>query len=387
MGYRAPVFAAVPAFLPQKKVYTSITLVGLVQALFGMLLFVTKRPRHVSFVFLVVWFGIIALFLGALLLPFEVVTYFKPGIFPVLLLFGPLLFFYLQSLTTEDFRLKSRQLLHLLPLLLISLHRSVTSAVPITSSSENPLYVYNKVYYAILILSLFYYWLSGLKLVLKHRKNIRLHFSNYTQANSMSWLALVLSLFLVLFMVDFTGFFFHKIWQLEVPSLFLLPVNLTIFVFIMVFFGINQSVIYTPQEGAIQPETNGAPLGDRKYTGSSISDEEIEKVTQTMLAYLAGEKPYLNPEYSLQQMASDLKISRHKLSQVINSGQNKNFFKLINEYRIREAKKMLLNPAYDHYSILGVGYACGFNSKSSFNRLFKEETGCTPSVFKQETGS
>lgn len=375
------------AILPQKKVYTSITLVGLVQALFGMLLFISKRPRHVSFVFLVVWFGIIAVFLGALLLPFEVVTHFKPGIFPVLLLFGPLLYFYLQSLTIEDFRLKPRQLLHLLPLLLVSLHRSVTPAVPITSSSENPLYVYNKVYYAILILSLFYYWLSGLKLVLKHRKNIRLHFSNYTRANSMSWLALVLSLFLVLFMVDFTRFFFHKVWQLEVPSLFLLPVNLTIFVFIMVFFGINQSVIYTPEEGAIRPETNGAPLGGKKYTGSSITGEEIEKVTQAMLAYLTEAKPYLNPEYSLQQMASDLNISRHKLSQVINSGQNKNFFKLVNEYRIREAKKMLLNPAYDHYSILGIGYACGFNSKSSFNRLFKEETGCTPSEFKQEIRS
>lgn len=367
--------------------YTSITLVGLVQALFGMLLFISKRPRHVSFVFLVVWFGIIAVFLGALLLPFEVVTHFKPGIFPVLLLFGPLLYFYLQSLTIEDFRLKPRQLLHLLPLLLVSLHRSVTPAVPITSSSENPLYVYNKVYYAILILSLFYYWLSGLKLVLKHRKNIRLHFSNYTRANSMSWLALVLSLFLVLFMVDFTRFFFHKVWQLEVPSLFLLPVNLTIFVFIMVFFGINQSVIYTPEEGAIRPETNGAPRGGKKYTGSSITGEEIEKVTQAMLAYLTEAKPYLNPEYSLQQMASDLNISRHKLSQVINSGQNKNFFKLVNEYRIREAKKMLLNPAYDHYSILGIGYACGFNSKSSFNRLFKEETGCTPSEFKQEIRS
>jgi AraC-like DNA-binding protein len=49
---------------------------------------------------------------------------------------------------------------------------------------------------------------------------------------------------------------------------------------------------------------------------------------------------------------------------------------------VQEVKEMLLNPVFSHYSVLGVGLECGFNSKSSFNRIFKEETGFTPSEFK-----
>jgi AraC-like DNA-binding protein len=82
-------------------------------------------------------------------------------------------------------------------------------------------------------------------------------------------------------------------------------------------------------------------------------------------------------------MADDLAISRHKLSHVINSGQKKNFYKFINHFRVEEAKTMLADPSFDHYSVLGIAMECGFNAKTSFNRIFKEETGLTPTEFKQ----
>ena len=83
-------------------------------------------------------------------------------------------------------------------------------------------------------------------------------------------------------------------------------------------------------------------------------------------------------------MADDLEISREKLSYLINTGQQKNFYKLINEFRIEEVKERLQNPHFNHFTVLGIGLECGFNSKSSFNRIFKEETGLTPSEFKKQ---
>jgi AraC-like DNA-binding protein len=83
-------------------------------------------------------------------------------------------------------------------------------------------------------------------------------------------------------------------------------------------------------------------------------------------------------------MAEDLNISRQKLSLAINSNQQKNFYKLINEYRVEEVKEKLLDSDYKHFSILGIGLECGFNSKSSFNRIFKLETGLTPTEFKNQ---
>nr|WP_262921307.1 helix-turn-helix domain-containing protein [Maribellus maritimus] len=84
-------------------------------------------------------------------------------------------------------------------------------------------------------------------------------------------------------------------------------------------------------------------------------------------------------------MVEDLNISRHKLSQVINRSQNKNFYKLMNEYRIREVKEKLENKEYKNLTVLGIAFECGFNSKTTFNRIFKEETGMTPTNYIKGT--
>lgn len=365
--------------------YEIITIIGVVQSLFGTVIFLSKKPTHTSFLFLSAWFAVIAIFLGSFLLPFEVVDYFKPGIFPILFLLGPLLYFYVSSLTIENFKPKFKQLLHLVPLLAVSIHRSTTSVVPIMSAADNPLFVYNKAYYFLFILTLIFYWFISLVIILKFRKKIPLHFSNYTRNNSLTWLLFVLTFFLLFFMVDFVRQFLRMAWDIEITSFSLLPLNLAAFVFIMIFFGINQSVIYRPMSRKMEsdiPDEN-ANGSEPKYTRSTIHDDEVKALNEIIVNYLKNRKPYLNPDFNLEMMAADLDISRHKLSQVINTGQNKNFHKLINEYRIREVKDMLVDPAYGHFSVLGIAFECGFNSKSAFNRIFKEETGLTPSAYKR----
>jgi AraC-like DNA-binding protein len=364
----------------------TIIIVGLVESLFGILIFLTKRPRHISFYFLIIWLALISIFLGALLLPFQVVDYFKPGIFPVLFLFGPLLYLYLGSLTMENFRLRLKSLVHLIPFLVICIHRSLVNVVPITSSSnltENPHYIYNKIYYSFFILSLLVYWFMSLKLVLNHRKNIPYHFSNYTPRNTLNWSVFVLSLFLIFFIADFSMFYIRKILQIEIPLFTLLPVNLTLFTFIIILFGSNQTVIYPNKKNAQKADFLKDANSTLKSNRKLLDEKQKEIITKTIFQYLRNQKPFLNPDYSLQMMADDLDISREKLSYVINSGQQKNFYKLINEFRVEEVKEKLLNPNFKHYTVLGVGLDCGFNSKTSFNRIFKEETGKTPSEFKK----
>lgn len=365
----------------------TVVIIGLVQSLFGVVLFLTKRPRHLSFYLLTGWLSLIAVFLGSFLLPFEVVEYFKPGIFPVVFLFGPVLYLYLSSLAVENFNLKPVLLLHVVPFFLICIHRTVVNVVPITSSSnlsENPHYVYNKVYYSLFIISLLVYWFMSLKLVVNHRKNVPFNFSNYTQKNTLNWSVFVLSLFLVFFIADFSLFYVTRVLQIKIQIISLLPVNLTAFTFIMILFGINQTVIYPKNRAQQISDTvideNSVPnKTDRKL----LDDNQKKILSETILTYLKSQKPYMNPDYSLQMMADDLQISREKLSYLINTGQQKNFYKFINEFRIEEVKERLLIPKYDHFTVLGIGLECGFNSKSSFNRIFKEETGLTPSEYKK----
>ena len=95
------------------------------------------------------------------------------------------------------------------------------------------------------------------------------------------------------------------------------------------------------------------------------------------------EKPYLDGDITLQKLAKALGISPHHLSQTINEHLKQNFFDFINTYRIEEAKRMLLDPAKKHYSILAVSEEVGFNSKSAFNTAFKKQVKMTPSEFRK----
>lgn len=81
--------------------------------------------------------------------------------------------------------------------------------------------------------------------------------------------------------------------------------------------------------------------------------------------------------------AKDLNITRQNLSQAINDEIGKNFYQLINEFRVTEFKKYLNDPKMNHITFLGLAYEAGFNSKSSFYRVFKEITGETPTEFRQ----
>ena len=92
----------------------------------------------------------------------------------------------------------------------------------------------------------------------------------------------------------------------------------------------------------------------------------------------------MNEKLTVSELAQKLNISRHHLTQIINEKLNKNFYTFINEFRIEEVKIMFLDKKKEHYTILAVAYECGFNSKSTFNTLFKKYTGLTPSEYRKK---
>jgi AraC-like DNA-binding protein len=98
---------------------------------------------------------------------------------------------------------------------------------------------------------------------------------------------------------------------------------------------------------------------------------------------MQDEKPYLNAELTIQDLSSALNISKHHLTQVLNHSIGKNFFNFINEYRIEAVKKKIEDKKFAHLTLLAIAYDCGFNSKSSFNNIFKQYTGLTPSEYKK----
>jgi AraC-like DNA-binding protein len=95
------------------------------------------------------------------------------------------------------------------------------------------------------------------------------------------------------------------------------------------------------------------------------------------------EKSYLKPNLNLNDYAKQAGIASAQVSKILNSKYNQNFNEFVNTFRIEEVKAKLNDPNYSHYSILGIALECGFNSKATFNRVFKNITGQSPSAYKK----
>ncbi|QNH60890.1 helix-turn-helix domain-containing protein [Hymenobacter sediminicola] len=114
------------------------------------------------------------------------------------------------------------------------------------------------------------------------------------------------------------------------------------------------------------------------------ADAELARWTKRLLHHMQVVHPYLEPELTLGELAAQLRTNTSWLSKVINTGCEQNFNDFINEYRVREAERRLRDPKFRHYTLLAVALEAGFNSKSTFNRVFKKLRGLTPSEVARE---
>lgn len=125
-----------------------------------------------------------------------------------------------------------------------------------------------------------------------------------------------------------------------------------------------------------------APSPDRRYEKSGLDAGRMDAYEAALATYMGKSKIYLDPDLSLDGLASKMKMSKHHLTQLLNERIMKNFYNFINEYRIGEAIDRLNDPALQ-VNILSLAFDCGFNSRSSFNSYFKKITGHTPSAYRK----
>lgn len=316
------------------------------------------------------------------------------------LLFGPLLYLYTKSVIYKDFRISANDLLHGIPFLaflffsLLSYHvqppemkRYILNAA---GKQQLPAVLY---LIGILLYAQFYaYTFASLNLLNRYRQTISNRFSEINKIN-LNWLQSTIILFMVVIGIGMLNAFISLTPLLEYFNATLTLIILMIFLFInrilfkalqqpAIFEGIQEEDTALPQSSTT-PLNEALPLKQAKYAASSLAEKEKEQLKARVLLYMQKERPYLEPQLTLEELADMLKIKPKILSQIINECLNQNFFDFINRYRIDEAKRLLMNPEGKKITVLEILYEVGFNSKSSFNTLFKKYTGITPSEFKR----
>ena len=302
------------------------------------------------------------------------------GLFlPFHYLIGPLFYFYISSLTQPGFRIKNKHLLHFTPfiiciaswipfLFLETAEKLSLTAGYINHNLRNPEFTLRFVFRWTHILV--YLFLSGLILI-KHKRRIKDQHSS-TNKIKLTWLRNLLLIFALILILSGLLYF---VWNPK-NNLFVFT---RIFIFIEPFF-----VFYLGYKGLTQPHImiNGQVMNNkRKYSYSNLTKAEANLSLNKLLQYVKSEKPFIDPNLTLKDLARKTNIQQRYLSQIINEYMHQNFHDFINHYRIEFAAKMLCEEKAK--SILDIAYDSGFNSKSSFNSEFKKNMYMTPSQYRK----
>lgn len=123
-----------------------------------------------------------------------------------------------------------------------------------------------------------------------------------------------------------------------------------------------------------------AKVSKPRHLNASLDHEELDEYAKRLDAFLKGTKLYLQPGLSLDILSQETNIPKHRCSQLLNAHLSKSFYHLMAEYRIAYAIKVLNERT--NIKMESLAYECGYHSKTSFNKYFKEMIGLTPSEYR-----
>lgn len=158
--------------------------------------------------------------------------------------------------------------------------------------------------------------------------------------------------------------------------------NMLLIYLILYYMIFNPKVFAIRDKG--EPETALTQKPEKKYSKQAVSEEDRKNYISRIRIFMEKEKPYLDDEISLSDLSESIGIPKHHFSMTVNSELNMNFFQFISLYRVKEAERLLTSPEYSEYTILRIALDSGFQSKSAFNKAFKQFTGLTPAEYRQQ---
>ena len=296
-------------------------------------------------------------------------------------LIGPTIFAYLLSQTNQEFRIQGRHLIHLLPFgLYLSYHLIIFmqggAFVQNWLSEVHLPYIDGIERSSILISNIAYLYLS-FRHYNQYRKWVETEFSNPEDIR-LNWyrtylivMAFGIGLSWAFNLVQMMGHnlsYTQSWWEFA---------GIAALIYVLSINGFHQTqrvyVYFHAPDPEAEPESS-----------SLLPDVEILPVKRELMALMTEKELFLQPQLSLREVAQIMGVSKALLSQVINQGFGKNFSQFVNAYRVAKFKEAVHKPENEHLSFLALALDSGFNSKATFNRVFKSTTGMSPREFVEK---
>ncbi len=314
--------------------------------------------------------------------------------YPTTWLFGPLVYLFAVTASDVDRRLHARDLLHFVPVILV-----VAAALPVyLMSGAEKLALFDRlrardVPRLILILDPSKY-LSGVAysvatvaFLRQHRHRIEDNYST-TERINLRWLlrlsGAAAAIWVLAVSIRIADILPHDVQRNNDD---LVSLAIALLVYAIGYMGLRQPEIHRYDVPPVDHPTERAPhlveQAESRYERSGLSDVEAAKLKARLLALMAEEHPYRDPDLTLSDLAERLDTTPHKLSQVLNGELVQTFYDFVNSYRVDEVRRRLVDGKSEHLKVLALAMDAGFSSKSTFNEVFKKLTGQTPSTYRK----
>ncbi len=302
---------------------------------------------------------------------------------------APLIYLYVKSITQSNFRFKSKYFWFFVPLFLFIAYRlTIFTYDALQTGFKETQNGYLKIHLDEAYVQNISWFLETsymmvflaftFQLFYNYRKKIKQYFSNIYKLE-LNWILSFLIIFSIFFLYgtiqDILGQFYIEIHYVQRWWLNLFVALATLYLGIKGFFTDTSKL--NKINFTFTPESIAIPEHQESDTEKTIPTQDLEIVKKLM----EDDKIYLNPELNLQDFAKQAGMSRAQLSETINAGFDKNFNDFVNSYRVEAFKEMLKNEKHQQLSLLGIAEECGFNSKATFNRVFRKLTNYTPTQY------
>lgn len=367
----------------------AIFTIGIFLSLFLSLLLSTRKEKSLPNIILAIWLSIIAVHLTSYYLYYLDYWSKYPHLIgitlPIPLLHGPMLFLYtLYSLRDED-NLRKIDYLHFVPALLFWLYMmrfyffySAEEKILVDKGLVDDFAIFSIISLIAFIISGLTYPILAYQWIGKYEKLVDDNFS-YDNGISLSWLKYCIYGTGVLFVIVTVIAILKEVLALQLPfnSDLIVYTIVVFFVCCIGYFGIRHHSIFSNKQKEkvvlVQAKSQS------EYKKSGLKEEIAESVHRQLQQLMLQKKPYINPKLSLSELASLVDVSPNHLSQIINQHENVNFHDFINKYRVEEFIQRA--SSNKNFSLFAHALDSGFNSKSSFNNVFKKHKGLPPSKY------
>jgi AraC-like DNA-binding protein len=356
-----------------------------------------KSDRSVN-KFLALYIAVLSFVMMSPLL-LQVITWQKSSLFmePVPLLIGPFLYFYLRSFKeTITWRKAWPHFVMAFVYLFVSYWSFQPYRLKYPDMEEVPADMLQDPFIVVRSLlkqiQLLVYYFLARRTLLSYQRSIR-HLFSETSRIDLQWARWLINGYIFLVLASLVLYALMVKYPDYFTILFTLMMALaTPYIYVVTYKGILQPTIWQVKpdlkKETVEQEIHEAEEAEISKpvvrTVKPGQEDRVDEIIARIIGVMEKEKLYQETELTLQGLSDKLQFPSYQVSQAINDGMKKNFYDLINGYRVEEAKRLLLDPGNRNYTILSVGFEAGFNSKTTFNTVFKKFTGLTPTDYRQK---